>query len=174
MDNKKSMNDKNTMNILALKLLKEFFQNPCTKPCAIHWEDVPIPSTSEIELFESYGIKSDEEFTKVLLKLWISIDSINYCVNDKATCTNCDKELDEHWKCCSHCSNAICSECYECEQCDDYNGYDRCENCGVECGAYMCGPCEQYEDYKEEGGRCQNCGVECGAYMCTPCKQYEN
>ena len=35
MMNQKIMNQKNTMNILALKLIRDFFNNPFTKPYAI-------------------------------------------------------------------------------------------------------------------------------------------
>ena len=152
MMNQKIMNQKNTMNILALKLIRDFFDNPFTKPYAIYWEDVPQPNNSEIELFKSFGIPASEDLTDSLLKLWGQVEAINHCVNDTATCDNCEKELDEHWKCCSHCPNAICKECYECKQCDEYynqnseDDYQRCGCCGAECGAYMCAPCKQFED----------------------------
>ena len=104
-----------TLNILALKLIKKFF----TEPCEIFDHNNVLPNNSEIKLFKSFGIKS-VEMTHTMLNLWIIVDGIHECVNDEATCENCVKELDEHWKCCSNCPNAICKECDKCKECDGY------------------------------------------------------
>ena len=108
-----------TLNILALKLIKKFF----TEPCAIFDLNNVLPDNSEIKLFKSLGVKSGE-MTHIILNLWTIVDGIHKCVNDEATCENCVNELGEHWKCCSHCPNAICKECDKCKECDGESDYD--------------------------------------------------
>ena len=148
MSNQEIMNQKK-MNSLSIKIIRKFF----TEPESEYWQDPgTLPSFDEEKLFESYKIYNSEWQNRLLL-LWVHVQGIQLVVNDAATCTNCELALDENWKCCSHCSDAICNNCYECKECaecirdwDLSQGYERCCSCGAECGAYMCAPCKQFED----------------------------
>ena len=148
MSNQEIMNQKK-MNSLSIKIIRKFF----TEPESGYWQDPgTLPSFDEEKLFESYKIYNSEWQNRLLL-LWVHVQGIQLVVNDAATCTNCELALDENWKCCSHCSDAVCNNCYECKACVECHGdwdldeeYERCCSCGAECGAYMCSYCKQ-SDY---------------------------
>ena len=80
------------------------------------------------ELFKLYDIYDNKSQCNQLLLLWCDIKAINCCVNDTATCESCKKDLEQYWKCCDTCPNAICYDCQNCQDCQEY-----IDSFGIDC-----------------------------------------
>ena len=115
-------NQKNTMHHFAIQLIKKFFTDN------IHLSGEVLPLQNEIKLFKLYDIYDNKSQCNQLLLLWCDIEGINCCVNDTATCESCKKDLEQYWKCCGTCPNAICHDCQNCQDCQEY-----IDSFGIDC-----------------------------------------